>query len=107
MFTRELRLLGFIIIVGDSPSGQIRMNLLGHLPSRGESRQLTVQSRHASEDSRRIAPVFLDLRAVVCSDFRPGLYLLRRASRAYLVRSNRRRGSGAHLLEKCASCELG
>jgi len=36
MFTRELRLPGFIIIVGDSPSGQIRMNLLGHLPSCGD-----------------------------------------------------------------------
>jgi hypothetical protein len=33
---RKLRLPGSIIIVGYSPSGQIRMNLLGHLPSYGD-----------------------------------------------------------------------
>src|SRR4029077_17664542 len=71
------------------------------------SHRLTVQSRHASEDSRRIAPVFLYLRAIDRADFRASLYLLRRASRAYLVRCHRRGGSGARLLEERASLELG
>src|ERR1700687_5004473 len=107
MFTRELRLPSLIIIVGlPSAVNRLCVETKSRRAWRWQSPiphtnidTATVQSRHASETRPGTAPRFYD----VCF----GLHVLWRTSRAYLVRSNWRRGSGARLLEKCASCELG
>jgi hypothetical protein len=56
---------------------------------------ITVQSRHASEDSRRIVPAFSDVypefRADRSSDLRVRVHLLQRHTSADVIRSNRRR----------------
>src|SRR5580658_1499517 len=112
MFKPMSPLPGFIIIAGPLAAVNWLLALCesGRKP-RPRTTRVTVQSRHASEHCRRIATGFCEFdahfRADVLADFPIGLYLLRRSSGTRLVRSHRRRGSGARLLERCASGELG
>ena len=68
MFTRVSRLPGLIIIVG--PVAAVNRAYLNCGNRRGEVRRhtarVTIQSRHASEDSCRIAHVFFDAVLVSC-----------------------------------------
>src|ERR1700693_234542 len=110
MFTRASRLPDSIIIVGLHPA----VNRLcvegrcgswtpprldgGKAPSahnRHHTSRVTIQSRHATEDSRRITFGSPDVLTDLRTDFRVRLYFLRRASSTRLVGSNRRRGTGA------------